>query len=81
MPDVFAPPPEIVAGFMAIEAEQALVKWNPLIAEVIKRRGLFGAAPRVVADRSQYRPVSLPWLREQVLGFLRRNLFDNFGRR
>jgi len=81
MPDVFAPPPEIVAGFMAMEAEQALVKWNPLIAEVIKRRGLFGAAPRVVAERAQYRPVSLPWLREQVLRFLRRNLFDNFGRR
>jgi tRNA(adenine34) deaminase len=81
MPDVFAPPPEIVAGFMAMEAEQALVKWNPLIAAVIKRRGLFGAAPRVVAERAQYRPVSLPWLREQALRFLRRNLFDNFGRR
>jgi len=81
MPDVFAPPPEIVAGFMAMEAEQALVKWNPLIAAVIKRRGLFGALPRVVAEHAQYRPVSLPWLREQVLRFLRRNLFDNFGRR
>jgi tRNA(adenine34) deaminase len=81
MPDVFAPPPEIVAGFMAMEAEQALVKWNPLIAAVIKRRGLFGAAPRVVAERAQYRPVSLPRLREQALRFLRRNLFDNFGRR
>ena len=81
MPDVFAPPPEIVAGFMSMEAEQALVKWNPLIAEVIKRRGLFGALPRVVAEHAQYRPVSLPWLREQVLRFLRRNLFDNFGRR
>src|SRR5882724_9070812 len=46
MPDVFAPPPEIVAGFMAKEAEQALVEWNPLIAELIKRRGLFGSAPR-----------------------------------
>jgi tRNA(adenine34) deaminase len=81
MPEVFAPPPEIVAGFMAKEAEQALVKWNPLIAEVIRRRGLFGATPRVLSDRAQYRPVSLPWLREQILRFLRRNLFDNFGRR
>ena len=81
MPDVFAPPPEIVAGFMATEAEQALMKWNPLIAQVIKRRGLFGAVPRVVAERVQHSSVSLPWLREQVLRFLRRNLFDNFGRR
>jgi tRNA(adenine34) deaminase len=81
MPDVFAPPPEIIAGFMAQEAEQALSDWNPLIAEVIRRRGLFGAAPRVIAERAHNRPVSLLWLREQVLSFLRRNLFDNFGRR
>src|SRR5262252_7227109 len=77
MPDVFGPPPEIVAGFMAQEAEQALTEWNPLIAEVIKRRGLFGAAPRVIAERAQNRSDSLPWLREQVFRFLRRNFFDN----
>jgi len=81
MPDVFAPPPDIIAGFMAKEAEQALTEWNPLIAKVIKRRGLFGAAPRVIAERAQNHPISLPGLREQVLRFLRRNLFDNFGRR
>lgn len=81
MPDVFAPPPEIVAGFMAMEAEQALVNWNPLIAEVIKRRGLFGAAPRVLAERAQNRPFSPPQLRERMLRFLRRNVFDHFGRR
>jgi len=28
MLDVFAPPPEIVAGFMAQEAEQAPTDWN-----------------------------------------------------
>jgi hypothetical protein len=81
MPDVFAPPPDIIAGFMAKEAEQALTEWDPLIAQVIKRRGLFGAPPRVVAERAQNHPVSLRGLREQVLRFLRRNLFDNFGRR
>ena len=80
MPEVFAPPPEIISGFMAKEAEQALIEWNPLIAEVIKRRGLFGAAPRVITrvpdggNRS-----SSP--RERVLRFLRRNFFDYFGRR
>jgi tRNA(adenine34) deaminase len=76
MPDVFAPPPEIVAGFMAQEAERALTEWNPLIAEVIKRRGLFGAVPCVVVERALNRRV-----RERVLGILRRNLFDHFGRR
>jgi tRNA(adenine34) deaminase len=76
MPDVFAPPPEIMSGFMAKEAEQALIEWNPLIAEVIKRRGLFGAAPRVITRTNHP-----PSLRERVLRFLRRNFFDYFGRR
>jgi tRNA(adenine34) deaminase len=80
MPDVFAPPPEIVAGFMAQEAERALTEWNPLIAEVIKRRGLFGAPPRMIAESAQNRPVSLLQLRERMLRFLRRNVFDHFGR-
>jgi len=81
MPDVFAPPPEIIAGFMAKEAEQALAEWNPLIAEVIKRRGLFGAPPQVIAERVQNHPASLPGLRERAFRYLRRNLFDHFGRR
>ena len=76
MPEVFAPPPEIISGFMAKEAEQALIEWNPLIAEVIKRRGLFGAAPRVITRLDQP-----PSSRERVLRFLRRNFFDYFGRR
>jgi hypothetical protein len=63
---------------MAKEAEQALMEWNPLIAEVIKRRGLFGAAPRVIMPDGAYHPSSL---RERVLRFLRRNFFDYFGRR
>jgi tRNA(adenine34) deaminase len=80
MPEVFSPPPEIIAGFMAKEAEQALIEWNPLIAEVIKRRGLFGAAPRVIPDLpdgADHRSS----LRERALRFLRRNFFDYFGRR
>jgi tRNA(adenine34) deaminase len=80
MPEVFSPPPEIISGFMAKEAEQALLEWNPLIAEVIKRRGLFGAAPRVITRMADggNRPSSP---RERVLRFLRRNFFDYFGRR
>jgi tRNA(adenine34) deaminase len=80
MPEVFSPPPEIISGFMAKEAEQALIEWNPLIAEVIKRRGLFGAAPRVITRMPDGadRPSSL---RERVLRFLRRDFFDYSGRR
>ena len=76
MPEVFEPPPEVVSGYMAKEAEQALIEWNPLIAGIIRRRGLFGAAPRVITIVTQP-----PGLRGRVLRFLRRNLFDYFGRR
>jgi tRNA(adenine34) deaminase len=75
MPEVFAPPPEVISGYMAKEAEQALIEWNPLIAGIIRRRGLFGAAPRVIKITQP------PGLRGRVLRFLRRNLFDYFGRR
>src|SRR3954452_19067717 len=34
MPEVFAEPPEIVAGFMAAEAEEALLQWNPMTGGV-----------------------------------------------
>jgi tRNA(adenine34) deaminase len=76
MPDVFAPPPEIVAGFMAKEAEAALIEWNPIISDVIKRRGLFAAAPGVIT-RADHPPSP----RERMLRFLRRNFFYRFGRR
>ncbi|HVX98291.1 MAG TPA: nucleoside deaminase [Pseudorhodoplanes sp.] len=45
MPEVFAPPPEIVAGFMAEEAAQALREWNPVFAGIILERGIFRAGP------------------------------------
>ena len=80
MPEVFAPPPEIISGYMADEAEEALVEWNPLIASVIRRRGLFGSAPRVMMDVIHC-PSPPPSLRSRVFRFLRRNLFDYFGRR
>jgi tRNA(adenine34) deaminase len=76
MPEVFSPPPEIVAGFMAKEA--ALMEWNPLVAELIKRRGLFGAAPRVIKHSHIASPLRL---RDKLFRFLRRNFFDYFGRR
>ncbi len=80
MPDVFAPPPEIVTGFMAKEAQAALIEWNPLFAEVIKRRGLFAAPPQVImrgVDGADPRSS----LRQRALRSLRRNFFDYFGRR
>jgi tRNA(adenine34) deaminase len=78
MPEVFASPPEIISGYMAREAEQALIEWNPLIAEIIRRRGLFGAAPRAIREVTSARPRGV---RRRILRFLRRTLFDRFGRR
>jgi len=76
MPEVFAAPPEIVAGFMAKEAEAALMTWNPVVAGAMKLRGLFVVGPleRVQSTRGR------KTVRERAWGFLRRNLFDRFGR-
>ena len=76
MPDVFADPPEIVAGFMAREAEDALLTWNPVIAGVIKARGLFVAGPQRAIGATRARKP----LRRRMMGFLRRAVFDRFGR-
>ena len=76
LPEVFAPPPQVISGYMAKEAERALIEWNPLIAGIIIQRHLFGSAPRVITIVTQP-----PGLRSRVLRFLRRNLFDYFGRR
>jgi tRNA(adenine34) deaminase len=78
MPEVFAPPPEIVSGYMAREAEQGLVDWNPLIARIILQRGLFGAAPRVITEFTR---LEASGVKANILRFLRRNVFDHFGRR
>ncbi len=79
MPEVYAPPPEIVSGYMEQEVEQALVEWNPLVARVIKQRGLFASIQRMHTE-----VLSARWghQRESWLPrFLRRNFFDHFGRR
>jgi tRNA(adenine34) deaminase len=76
IPEVFAPPPEVVAGLMAAEAAQAIREWNPLAARVLEVRRLFVAAPTA---RKRASPRS--GLGERIMAALRRNLFDRFGRR
>jgi tRNA(adenine34) deaminase len=78
IPEVFAPPPQVVSGFMADEVTQALIEWNPLIATIMMQRGLFGSACRVITK--PMRPRSLG-LRDRMLRILRRDVFDYFGRK
>jgi tRNA(adenine34) deaminase len=40
LPEVFRPAPEIVSGYLQNEVEAAFHKWNPLIWQVIKARGV-----------------------------------------
>jgi tRNA(adenine34) deaminase len=80
MPEVFAPPPTVVAGFMAREADAALLEWNPLVWMEIKRRGLLVTEdPETLGTREPSSPRIIR--RERVWGPLRRNFFDRFGRR
>jgi hypothetical protein len=78
MPEVFAPPPEIIAGFMSHEAEQALLAWNPLIWEIVRRRGLFGLETAVLLREPDV--VGRRRLMQRFMALLRRTVFDRFGR-
>jgi tRNA(adenine34) deaminase len=80
MPEVFAPPPEILGGFMAQEAAQALLEWNPLVWTVMRKRGLFVVeAAETAREREQRLAGKRP--SERLMSFLRRAVFDRFGRR
>lgn len=79
MPEVFEPPPEIIAGYMAYEAEHALLKWNPLVWGVVKTRGLFVAGPVETVHAREPDDPRAQWMR-RLITFLRTAVFDRFGR-
>lgn len=78
MPEVFNPPPEIVAGFMTEEVERALLRWNPIVWGAVMARRLF------VSDFGPSKCATRPALRKTVIqrliAALRPVLFDRFGR-
>ncbi len=80
LPEVFAPPPEIVGGFMVDEIEAAIAKRSPLVWDFIRARNIFGGPlPSRVLQQSPVRPRN--HFRDRVMSFLRRHLFDYFGRK
>ncbi len=80
MPEVFDPPPEIIAGFMAREVEQTLLRWNPVVWEIIMRRGLFVAGPLETVWTREAAKAPARKLTHRLLALLRRTVFDRFGR-
>ena len=55
MPEVFAPPPDIVPGLLGKEAAQVWRRWNPIIWGIIRLRGVFRASrsPGNGAERAE----------------------------
>ena len=45
MPEAFGHPTEVIVGLLAQDAEQVWRKWNPLVWNIIKRRGCFEVGP------------------------------------
>jgi tRNA(adenine34) deaminase len=79
LPEVFAPPPEIVPGFMREQIEAALARRNPLIWDFIRHRNIFGGPlPSHVLTSTASRQKTKAY--DVVMSFLRRHLFDYFGR-
>ena len=66
MPEVFAPPPAIIGGFMAQEAEAVLFKLNPVAAGVMKERGLFLTEPPRKAQAARLASAALQAARMPV---------------
>jgi len=78
MPEVFDPPPDVLAGFMAAEVEQTLLDWNPLVWGFIMKRGLFVAGPLESVNCRNLSVASR--VIQSLMPFLRRAIFDRFGR-
>jgi tRNA(adenine34) deaminase len=73
MPEVFAPPPTIVAGFMSSEADRAGREWNPVFWAFIKYRGLLQLGESSYPSAT---PSSRSSVLERVMMWLRRRVFD-----
>ncbi len=80
LPEVFAPPPQIVPGFMREQIESAIAHRAPLAWEFIRTRDIFGGPlpAQILTHETAHRGRGL---RPQLMSFLRRRLFDYFGRK
>lgn len=79
LPEVFARPPEILPGFMREELESAMARFAPLAWDFIRTRNIFGGPlpPHVLPAAP---PPPRGTFGGSVMAFLRRHVFDYFGR-
>jgi tRNA(adenine34) deaminase len=79
LPEVFAPPPEIVAGFMREQIENAIASRYPIAWQFIHARKMFGGPlpSHVIQSTGIGRKKRV---RDRIMSLLRRRLFDYFGR-
>jgi tRNA(adenine34) deaminase len=81
MPEVFAPAPEVVAGFLADEADALLKRVAPMMWAASHSRGLFTCDDASGLSRKSARPEGLlGTMKAGAMDLLRRNLFDRFSR-
>ena len=81
MPEVFSPAPEVVAGFMAEEADAMLRQAAPMMWAASRARGLFVCEDASKQSRpSARREGFIGAVRHGAMDVLRRRLFDRFSR-
>ncbi len=86
MPEVFAPPPIVMAEFLFEEGDAALRRSSPVISAFMRARGLLaapssrqyggGAFDAGAASRERRLGGAAQW----IMRALRKNFFDRFGR-
>jgi tRNA(adenine34) deaminase len=77
MPEVFAPPPELVRDFMSEEATASLRRSSPATWAFVRARGLIGGDVVHAAEEQSAGPAGVMG---RLMRVLRKKLFDRFGR-
>lgn len=81
LPEVFGPAPEVVAGFLAEEADAALRQTAPMMWAASQARGLFVCEDAGRQSRPAQRSEGLfAGVKAGALDLLRRRVFDRFSR-
>jgi len=76
LPEVFAPPPVLLAEFLAEEGDAALRRSAPLAWAFMRARGLLATPSRRRAGSDGGYSGAADW----IMRVLRENIFDRFGR-